>query len=332
MRRKTGLTGLSSLLPPHSSLLTPPSAAPLQLTRRTRLLQSMSHPGRTFRDSPCTKAEQPCPNPKIPLRPAVPRSCAGSRRWASIRGAAVSTAISPSKTFSALPTDVPEDQRPRVRIAGRIVSRREGGKVHFLDVKDWSGRPTLREIKGEHEGEAEKVADLSSRIQVMIGQKQVGETGWQAGPTPRPRRPDRRRGDLRQDAPRRADRVRRRPDDADEIAATAPRQVGRDAGHGVPAAAPLPRSDLQPGHARPRPQARADRPHDPAVPGRPRLFRGGDADAARHRRRRRGPAVRHAPQRPGYRPLPAYRPGTAPEAAAGRRHRTGLRDRPGVPQ
>ena len=74
---------------------------------------------------------------------------------------------------------MPEDQRPRVRIAGRIVSRREGGKVHFLDVKDWSGRPTLREIKGEHEGEAEKVADLSSRIQVMIGQKQVGETGWQ---------------------------------------------------------------------------------------------------------------------------------------------------------
>ena len=76
------------------------AAAPLQLTRRTRLLQSMSHPGRTFRDSPCTKAEQPCPNPKIPSRPAVPRSCAGSRRWASTPGAAVSTAISPSKTFS----------------------------------------------------------------------------------------------------------------------------------------------------------------------------------------------------------------------------------------
>jgi lysyl-tRNA synthetase class 2 len=77
------------------------------------------------------------------------------------------------------PADVPEDQRPTVRIAGRIVSRREGGKVHFLDVKDWSGRPTLREIKGEREGEVEKVPDLSSRIQVMVGQKQVGETGWQ---------------------------------------------------------------------------------------------------------------------------------------------------------
>ena len=85
----------------------------------------------------------------------------------------------PIQDVLALPADAPEDQRPRVRIAGRIVSRREGGKVHFLDVKDWSGKPTLREIKGEREGEIEKVPDLSSRIQVMIGQKQVGETGWQ---------------------------------------------------------------------------------------------------------------------------------------------------------
>jgi lysyl-tRNA synthetase class 2 len=77
------------------------------------------------------------------------------------------------------PGDLPESERPRVRIAGRIVSRREGGKVHFLDLKDWSGEPTLREIKGEREGTEEKVPDLSSRIQVMIGQKQVGETGWQ---------------------------------------------------------------------------------------------------------------------------------------------------------
>jgi len=79
----------------------------------------------------------------------------------------------------ALPADLPEEQRPRVRIAGRIVSRREGGKVHFLDLKDWSGAPTVREIKGEREGEVETVSDLSSRIQVMVGQRQVGETGWQ---------------------------------------------------------------------------------------------------------------------------------------------------------
>ena len=85
----------------------------------------------------------------------------------------------PIQEVLALPTDGPEDHRPRMRIAGRIVSRREGGKVHFLDVKDWSGKPALREIKGEREGEVEKVPDLSSRIQVMLGQKQVGEIGWQ---------------------------------------------------------------------------------------------------------------------------------------------------------
>ena len=62
----------------------------------------------------------------------------------------------PIQDVLALPADVPEDQRPRVRIAGRIVSRREGGKVHFLDVKDWSGKPTLREIKGEREGESKR--------------------------------------------------------------------------------------------------------------------------------------------------------------------------------
>ena len=68
------------------------------------------------------------------------------------------------------------------------------------------------------------------------------------------------------------------------------------------------------------------------LPRRPGLLRGGDADAARHRRRGRGPAVHHAPQRPGHRSVPAHRPGTASEEAAGRRHREGLRDRPGVSQ
>jgi lysyl-tRNA synthetase class 2 len=84
----------------------------------------------------------------------------------------------PIQKVLALPADLPEDQRPRVRIAGRIVSRRDGGKVHFLDLKDWSGKPTLREIKGDKEEATEQVPDLSSRVQVMIGQKQVGETGW----------------------------------------------------------------------------------------------------------------------------------------------------------
>src|SRR5918911_1649546 len=49
-------------------------------------------------------------------------------------------------------------------------------------------------------------------------------------------------------------------------------------------------------------------------------------------RRRRGPALRHPPQRPGHGPLPAHRPRAVPEAAAGGRVRAGLRDRAGVPQ
>lgn len=49
------------------------------------------------------------------------------------------------------------DAQPQVqaRIAGRIVQRRGMGKVFFLDLKDWTGR-----------------------LQVYIGQKQVGEQGW----------------------------------------------------------------------------------------------------------------------------------------------------------
>jgi lysyl-tRNA synthetase class 2 len=50
----------------------------------------------------------------------------------------------------------PEQNPPaKVRGAGRIVQRRIQGKVHFLDIWDWSGR-----------------------IQVFVGLKQVGETGW----------------------------------------------------------------------------------------------------------------------------------------------------------
>ena len=55
----------------------------------------------------------------------------------------------------ALPTDLPEDQRPRVRAAGRIVLRRDMGNAHFLHIADWTGR-----------------------VQVMIGKKQVGEAAW----------------------------------------------------------------------------------------------------------------------------------------------------------
>jgi lysyl-tRNA synthetase, class II len=68
----------------------------------------------------------------------------------------------------------------RVRAAGRIVTRRTKGKLHFLDIVDWSGRPIKRWTTGDLAGKHEprEIVDWSSRIQVMVGQQEVGETGW----------------------------------------------------------------------------------------------------------------------------------------------------------
>ncbi len=83
----------------------------------------------------------------------------------------------PIEAIRALPADLPEGQRPRVRAAGRVVLRRIAGKLHFLEIRDWSGQRTRRELKGkDHAGET--VDAWSSYLQVMIGQKQVGEQGW----------------------------------------------------------------------------------------------------------------------------------------------------------
>ncbi len=75
--------------------------------------------------------------------------------------------------------DMPLDATnpPRVRAAGRIVLRRIAGKLHFLEIRDWSGHLTKRQLKGkDHAGD--EVDAWSSYLQVMIGQKQVGEQGW----------------------------------------------------------------------------------------------------------------------------------------------------------
>lgn len=82
----------------------------------------------------------------------------------------------------ALPTDrpdKPEDQRPTVKIAGRVIGRRTAGKALFLDLWDSSGQPTVRKVaavEGKHE--AAEYVDWSSRVQIFLGQKQVGEQGW----------------------------------------------------------------------------------------------------------------------------------------------------------
>ncbi len=85
----------------------------------------------------------------------------------------------PIQQVLALPADLPDDQRPRVKVAGRIISRRIGGKVHFLDLWDWSGGPVVRKTaaaEGKHE--TTEFVDWSSRVKVFLGKKQVGDQGW----------------------------------------------------------------------------------------------------------------------------------------------------------
>ena len=72
------------------------------------------------------------------------------------------------------------------------------------------------------------------------------------------------------------------------------------------------------------PAADEDRAVDPQHARGRRFRRGRRPDAARHRRRRRRAAVHDASQCLGHRPLPPHRPGTAPEAADGRRRRAGV--------
>src|SRR4051812_16819766 len=57
----------------------------------------------------------------------------------------------------SIPTAEPgsEPAGPTVRVAGRIMLRRGQGKVHFLEIRDWT-----------------------ERIQIFVGKKQVGDPGW----------------------------------------------------------------------------------------------------------------------------------------------------------
>ena len=45
---------------------------------------------------------------------------------------------------------------PKVRAAGRILLHRDKGKLHFIDIEDWTGR-----------------------IQLFVGKNQVGEENWE---------------------------------------------------------------------------------------------------------------------------------------------------------
>ena len=60
-----------------------------------------------------------------------------------------------SRPAIARPAQPPEQHGPKVRAAGRIVLRRPSGKVHWLQIRDWTGT-----------------------IQVMIGKTQVGDDNF----------------------------------------------------------------------------------------------------------------------------------------------------------
>ena len=203
----------------------------------------------------------------------------------------------------------PEQHGPKVRAAGRIVLRRPSGKVHWLQIRDWTGT-----------------------IQVMIGKNQVGEENFALaqcldlgdiigvdGELKRTMK-----GELTifvEDLKLLTKAIATPPEKHKGLADPELRQRMRylDLIHtdGVLERF-LRRTKIVQSirNTLCRPRVRRDR----------------RADAARDRRRGGRPAVYDPSQRPGYRPLPANRLGVAPEAAVGGRHRAGLRVGPRLSQ
>lgn len=73
----------------------------------------------------------------------------------------------PIRDILALPANLGEGQRPRVRAAGRVVGKRGQGKLFFIDLRDWT--TPIRINKQGQERHA---------LQVMIGRKQVDPQSW----------------------------------------------------------------------------------------------------------------------------------------------------------
>jgi lysyl-tRNA synthetase class 2 len=78
----------------------------------------------------------------------------GHQRIGDIRGRDAEIVTDPADPLQ--PDHSPEQRGPKVRAAGRIVLRRPSGKVHWLQIRDWSGT-----------------------IQVMIGKNQVGDENFE---------------------------------------------------------------------------------------------------------------------------------------------------------
>ena len=161
--------------------------------------------------------------------------------------------------------------------------------------------------RGPGEGQLPRAARLDRPIQVIIGMNQVGEKGWELAE-------QFDLGDLIgiDGAPglhphRRADHLRRAPYlPRQEPAARRPRSARPDRSRSSGSGSATSTCSATPSAGK-RSSAGRRSCSVPQDPGGARVRRGREAHAARHRRRRRGPAVHHASQRAGHRPLPPDR-------------------------
>ena len=197
----------------------------------------------------------------------------------------------------------------RFAIAGRIVAHRGFGKATFVKLRDRSGELQVY-VKKDTVGEADYELFRKLERGDFIGARgpafitRTGELTILCRVLPDPH----------------------------QVHPPPAREVARPAGRGAALPAALRRSHRQPRGAGGLPQAHRDRPPDPAVPRRTRVPRGRDPHPPEHRRRRGGAALPHPPQRPRSGARHAHRARALSQAARGGRLRTGLRDRPDLPQ
>ena len=197
----------------------------------------------------------------------------------------------------------------RVSLAGRLALVRRQGGLTFAQLRDRTGA-----------------------VQLFVDTEVLGRRAPPRVRRPRPRRLGGRRRHRDDDAARRAVRARRTVRAAGQGVARAARQAPRAHRRRDP----LPAALRRPGGQRAHPGDLPDPPHrragDPRAPRGPRVHRGRGPGAAVDTGRGERTPVRHPPQRPRHRPLPAHRARAAPQAAHRGRDGAGVRDRAGVPQ
>ena len=174
--------------------------------------------------------------------------------------------------------------------AGRVIALRSTGGLSFLRLRDRTGEIQL--LVSE--------ADAGRRLRAPRGHRR--------------RRRGRGRGAAHGEQARGAVDRAAPPAPRDQGLPPAAREVARADRRGAPVPAAVRRPRREPRGGRRVPRAQRHRARACGPPRRARLPRGGDADDAHPHRRRRGAAVRHAPQRARHAPLHADRAGALPEA------------------